>query len=159
MTFLDFLVVLLSLTSCSGEFELIRPRLQERHVVVLTVPDALRRNPIPGLFLSPDGTLTDCRGRPIDFQKVGGLMKANRDGSPKIVELVLDNEDATTTETLYRAIHELEKGGDTPLSDLTRGPAQAIVFVYLRRLDRMECWYRIASVFPGPLSKMPGLSE
>ncbi len=91
-------------------------------VVVLEVPDCLRVTPLPLMNLSPTGQLEDCFCHRIDYAKVGGLMKASRDGRAKVVELVLEDEDATSDETLAAAIRKLREAADDPLQRLDARP-------------------------------------
>jgi hypothetical protein len=113
---------------------------QRRRVMIILVPSCLRPRPAPLMVMTPGGALQDIRGHPIDFDTVGGLLKGGEHGTPCVVDLALWDEQQTPLRTLFVALAKLRQGKDSLLSELHRGPANAIVFVRLKLLDPLLWW-------------------
>jgi hypothetical protein len=144
-------------------YDLPRPDLSrfrpvmKRHVEIRIIPPCLRPEASASIIVDPDGSLVNVRGREIDFETVGALMKGKKDGTPCTVDVAVWNESKTSFLTLFKTLRKLKEGKDTLSSELERGPANAIVYVHLNMLDPCAYWYTLRSYWEvlRPLFKPP----
>ena len=125
-------------------------------MVVVAVPDCFRGDYWP-FMLTSAGNLEDCRGRQLNFNTIGQSMKSMPDGSPSVLEIAVLDYDEVPEATLAEAVRKLREARAGWYSDWMYGPPNAIVFLYMPKLDPLAWYYRWLSQFPGPLSRLPRL--